>query len=355
MTFPIKSALALPLTLALLVGCTDAAMRFPVTPEAQKSLPADLSVVRLEATNVAAFSHRQDSAHSATSLPPYSPGEYRIGPGDVISIFVFDHPELAIPNGKDSVSTGYLVNADGTLTFPFIGEVTATGKTVAELRADLTQRIGEFFPNPQVDVRIQQFNSQRVVIGGAVQKPVTKFIGTLPLTLLEAINEAGGLAEDADPRAITVRRGGGSYRVDRDAFLIGGMAANNPYLRADDVVSVPRRQLREAYLLGEVVEPATVDLSKDKITLTQALAKQGGLDEVRADARGIFVFRYGTDGAMTVYQLDTSSPTALLIGTRFVLWAGDVVYVTKSPMQSWNDTISSILPSVTLAKTARDF
>lgn len=339
---------------AFLAGCEDGSMNFPVTEQAQKALVQDVQVVRITPGTIGGLSHAKDAGHSSTALPPYRPGEYRIGPSDVISIFVFDHPELAIPTGNDQVTTGYLVNSDGTLTFPFIGSVRASGKTVDELRAELSQRLANFFPDPQVDVRIADFNSQRVVIGGAVETPTTAYIETTPLSLLEAINAAGGLTDDADPRAISVRRGGQSYRVDLDAFLVGGMARNNPILRADDVVSVPRRTLREAYVLGEVGEPATIDLSKDPVMLTQSLARQGGLDELRADARGIFVFRY-VHGNMTVYQLDTSMPTALLLGTQFAIWPGDVIYVTKSPLQRWNDTISRILPSVTAAETVRDF
>lgn len=161
------------------------------------------------------------------------------------------------------------------------------------------------------------------------------------------------MTKDADPSAITVRRKGVNHRVDLNAFLSAGIAANNPILVADDVVSVPRKTLREVYLLGEVQNPATIDLTDEPVSLTQALSRQGGLNEVRADARGIFVFRE-VAGQMTVYQLDISSPISLLIGTRFALQPMDMVYVTKSPLQRWHDTISRILPSVTAVSAARN-
>lgn len=336
-----------------LTACSDASVRFPVTEAEQEKLEADVSIVRLSSSNIGSFT-ATGTSHSATSLPAYQPGEYRIGATDVISIFVFDHPELAIPAGNDEVNTGFQVQTDGTLTFPFIGSVDAKGRTVDELRKELTERLAKFFPDPQVDVRITGFNSQRVVVGGEVGKPVTEPIRNTPLTLLEAINAAGGLGDDADARAITVRRGGVSHRVDLEAFITGGVAGNNPYLKGGDVVSVPRKKLREAYLLGEIVRPATIDLTEDPVTLTQAITRQGGINEARADARGVFVFR-DVAGQMTVYQLDTSMPTSLLLGTKFVLRPTDVVYVTKSPLQRWNDTISRILPSVTAARTVQEF
>lgn len=335
----------------VLAACSDSSVRFPVTPSGQEQIEG-VKVIRLTTDNIGVIGTPATGA-TKTTLPAAGGGEYRIGAGDVISIFVFDHPELAIPSGTDSVTSGFLVQSDGTLTFPFIGSVRASGLTVEELRKDLVGRLTEYFPAPQVDVRIATFNSKRVVVGGEVASPVTQFIRATPLTLLEAINAAGGMTKDADPSAITVRRKGVNHRVDLNAFLSAGIAANNPVLVADDVVSVPRKTLREVYLLGEVQNPATIDLTDEPVSLTQALSRQGGLNEVRADARGIFVFRE-VAGQMTVYQLDISSPISLLIGTRFALQPMDVVYVTKSPLQRWNDTISRILPSVTAVSAARN-
>jgi len=142
-----------------------------------------------------------------------------------------------------------------------------------------------------------------------------------------------------------VQRGGGLYAVNLEGFLSAGLQQNNPILRAGDVVYVPRRETAEAYILGQVQDPASIDLSREPVTLTQALTRQGGLDELRADARGIFVFRT-TETNITVFQLETTSPAGLLLGTRFLLAPRDVVYVVRSPLQRWNDTISRLLPSV---------
>jgi polysaccharide export outer membrane protein len=124
-------------------------------------------------------------------------------------------------------------------------------------------------------------------------------------------------------------------------------------LAAGDLVAVPRTLVKEAYVLGEINAAAAVDLSRDTITLTQAITRQGGLQQNRADARGVFVFRaVGKD--MTVYQLDVSSPTGLLLGTQFELEVRDVVYITTSPLQRWNDTISRLLPTVSAYSTAQN-
>lgn len=334
----------------LFAACSDASMKFPVTEVKQGSLK-NIEVVKLDAENISLFGPQMQSS-PPTTLPQRTAAEYRIGTGDLISIFVFDHPELAIPVATGETSTGFLVQADGTLTYPFVGAIAAKNKTVEELRAELAKRLVEYFPDPQVDVRVVGFNSQRVVVGGQVLAPNVQFIRNSPLTLLEAVNSAGGLAEKADASSVIVRRGGVSHRVDLEEFYTSGLDSNNPVLVGGDVVSVPEKSAREAYLLGEVQKPATIDLSDETVTLTQAITRQGGLNEVRADARGVFVFR-NVLGQMTVFQLDTSVPTAFLLGARFALHQDDVVYITKSPLQRWNDTMSRLLPSVSAIKEAQ--
>jgi polysaccharide export outer membrane protein len=132
----------------------------------------------------------------------------------------------------------------------------------------------------------------------------------------------------------------------------GGLTQNNPILRNGDVVNVPRRRAEEAYLLGEIGRTTTIDLSIEPVTLTQAITRAGGPVLPRADARGILVFRNHGDN-VRVFQLDVSNPTGLLLGTLFVLEPGDVVYVLRSALQRWNDTIARIIPTVNAIRAAQ--
>ncbi|WP_145109268.1 polysaccharide biosynthesis/export family protein (plasmid) [Cereibacter azotoformans] len=333
-------------SLPVLAGCSEGHVRFPVTESAQKALPENVHVIRLDAENIRSFEVPAEP-HQATRLPAGGGWDYRIGVGDILGITVFDHPELLLPGGeKTAGESGFRVQADGTVAFPYVGAVRAKGRAPEEVRAELQTRLAAFVPDPQVDVRVTAFNSQAVSVTGEVRSPNRQPLTTVELTLLDAINAAGGLTETADARRVTVRRGTSSYRVDLEGFLNAGLGSNNPVLRPGDIVTVARRQAREAYLLGEIVKPAAVDLSVEPLTLTQALSRQGGILERRADARGVFVFRANGGPGMKVFQLDARSPTALLLGTRFLLQPGDVVYVTRAPLSRWNDTISDLLPSV---------
>ena len=347
----IRVILQLGVTMLGLIGCSDGSVRFPVAPENQEQLPDNLEIIRLNETTIAQFMQR-DSTDDPTSLPRAGTGEYHIGSGDELSVHVFEHPELNIAGGDGRTVASFRVRTDGTFVYPFVGSVKAAGRTLDAVRADLKARLSEFIPDPQIDIRIAEFRSQKIVVGGAVHTPNTQFVTTTPTTLLEAINSAGGLLPEADSEAIIVRRNGLNYRVSLDAFLTASLPQNNPVLVSGDVVSVPRKKKLEAYLLGEVGSPGAIDLSSDTVSLTQALAKQGGINETRADARGVFVFRR-SDGLFRVFQLDTTVPTSLVIGTAFVLEPADVIYVTKSPLQRWNDTITRLLPTVSAASTAQ--
>ncbi len=334
------------LALLALTACSDGYVNFPVTPQAQRALSDEIDIIVLDQTNIDGFT-RPARGHQPSSLPAGRQWIYRVGAGDILSVIVFNHPELTLPAGaqRSAAESGFQVNSDGTINYPYIGTVQAGGRPADQIRADISQRLATFIPDPQVEVRIAAYNSQSVVVSGEVRSPNRQPLTSVSLSLVEAINAAGGFSENADRRQVTVQRSGRLYHVDVEGFLSGGITQNNPILRHGDVISVPRRRSEEAYLLGEVSRPDVIDLSLEPITLTQAITRRGGLEQPRADARGVLVFRDGAE-RMRVFQLDTSRPTGLLLGTRFVLEPGDVVYILRSPLQRWNDTISRLLPTV---------
>lgn len=342
----------------LLVACDGARTDFPVRTDAIRAEVEEMStnvvVVKLTADNVDAFNTKRDLSGSRASLA--SDGwNYRIGVGDVLDVTVWDHPELNqdVNTGRSVEQAGQRVQADGTFYYPYVGQVPARGKTPEQIRDDLAKRLVAFFPDPQIEVRVASYKSQSVSVTGEVGNPSRQPLTDVPLTLLDAIDAAGGLTKEADPRSVTIRRDGHSHVVDMKAFLDQGIGANNPVLQNGDVVNIAKAEVQEAYLLGQIVKPSTIDLTRDNITLTQALTRVGGLREDQADARGIFVFRDEPMG-ITVYQLDASNPTAYLIGTKFVMLPQDVIYVTTAPMYRWNRLISSILPTMTIVQKTGD-
>ena len=337
-----------------LASCDVTKTDFPVQTEAVQSqveeMATNVAIVRLNADNIDAFNMPRNLQGSRTTVSSRG-WTYKIGAGDILDIIVWDHPELTSPAGgaRSPQESGMRVQADGTFFYPYVGQIMAKGRTPASVREDLTARLANFIPDPQIEVRVVGYKSQTVSITGQVGSARRQPLTDTPLTLLDAIDAAGGLSTDADPRKIILRRGGRSHTVDMQAFLEQGVSENNPILRDGDIVNVPRLEPQEAYLLGQILTPSTVDLTRENVTLTQALTRVGGLREDQANARGIFVFR-DTPMGINVYQLDASNPTAFLIGTRFVLLPKDVIYVTTAPLYRWNRLISNLLPTVTSAR-----
>src|SRR5690606_6639975 len=131
---------------------------------------------------------------------------YRVGPGDVLQIVVFDHPELTNPTG-DSGSLGQEVRPGGTIYYPFIGELVVAGLTPAQIRTVVAQRLSQVLQNPQVDVRILSYRSQSVQVTGEVAQPGRVYITSTPKGLLDAIAERGDLAPGASRQSLRLVRG----------------------------------------------------------------------------------------------------------------------------------------------------
>jgi polysaccharide export outer membrane protein len=173
-----------------------------------------------------------------TQLPPADPvatnlgqPEYRIGPSDLLSVSVFQTPDL---------DREVRVNNAGQVSLPLIGAVLAAGKTVDELQSEIAARYGSrFLQQPQVSVFIKEFASQRVTVEGAVKKS-----GIFPmasrLSLLQAIALAEGLDDTASLHDVLVFRTAGGHRLVArfDLAAIREGRAEDPTLSGDDVVVV---------------------------------------------------------------------------------------------------------------------
>jgi len=334
-------------TLALAACSSEGFTVFPVLEEDQRALPENIEIIRLNEANIRNYT-ATPPAFARSSLPANGRWNYRVGANDILNVIVFDHPELTLPAGpqRSAEESGFRVQSDGTFFYPFIGQVRAQGRAPEQIREEVTRRLSQFIPNPQIEVRVAAFNSQSVVVTGEVKKPTRLPLTTIPLTLMEAIGAAEGMTEHADARRVTIQREGRLYTVDLAGLLRGGIRQNNPLLRDRDIVHVPRLSPRQAFLLGEVQRPDVVDLAREPVTLTQAVTRQGGIHLQRADARGVFVFRE-TSPRTSVFQLDTSSPTGWILGARFALEPNDIVYVVRSPAQNWNDVVMRIMPTIT--------
>jgi len=351
----LTGAAGLLLVLLVIGGCAAAPGGHINEDRLAESLDAQVAVVAITPDFVRGLQTQTPRARPtpAALQQRVADYDYRVGPGDILSVIVYDHPALTIPAGteREADETGNRIRPDGTMFYPYVGRVQVAGMTLEEVRQLLTRRLSSVITDPQVEVGMAAFRSQKVYVSGAVEQPGTLPLTIEPLTVLDAISQVGGARENADWHHVQLNRNGREEQLSLYALMREGDMTQNRLLRGGDLLYVPTSENQTVVVLGQVLRPGAIPLGNERVTLTDALARAGGVNESRAEPSGIFVVRGNppeSDTLATVYQLDIRDATRLMLGTRFPLQPQDVVYVTAAPLARWNNVISLLLPSVAL-------
>ena len=326
-------------------GCTVIdGMHFPVSQELQKASKVDdqVNIIRVNVHNIKKIS-------KATSILPPKPKSilpldghyvYKIGRGDVLKINLWQSPD-----GSNNETAAFIVVTEkGKIYYPYVGEVQVVGLTTNEIRRLLTKKLSSFIKMPQIDVSVEQFNSHRATLIGSVGSPGQIPISNVPITLLDSLN-ISGIGEHADLSAVILRRDKKEYKININRFISNGNKRENPQIIPNDIIIVNELKKKQIYTFGEI-GVGEIIFTKDDPSLTSLLARKT-LKNVRADIRGVFVFREAYENTfIDVYQFDFNQPAMLVMAQAFEMRDNDVLFVTTDPITRWNDTLAKILSPV---------
>ena len=288
---------------------------------------------------------------------------YTIGPSDVIGIVVYDHPELlplsgaVISQSNDptgiSSAPGFIVGADGKVSFPYVGQIKVEGMTESQAARTFEEQLTRVFTKPQVTVRIQSFRSRRAYIEGEVRTPGTQIFTDVPMTLMEGINRAGGITAAGDRSAVTLTRNNETVNINLMQMQDAGLNPNRILLQSGDLVTVKSREDSKVFVMGEISRPSALLMRNGRLTLNEALGEAGGPNLSTANTAQIYVIRNNAEGSPVVFHLNAASPTALALAETFALRPRDVVYLDPVPLVNWNRIISLLLPTTQTLSVGR--
>jgi polysaccharide export outer membrane protein len=280
---------------------------------------------------------------------------YRVGPGDTMLVAVYGHPELSIAPYSGSLSqggrlSGLVIDNDGTIQFPLIGSVKVAGKTSEELRRFLEEQLVAYVKDPRVTVQVVFTGSIRYHLLGQFTNPGLKY-SDRPIRLLEAISLGGSVMLDrASLSTAYVARGKRRLPVDFRRLMLEGDLRQNIKLMSGDVILVPDRTSEQAFVFGGSVGGASrgsvVPFVNGRLNLLQALAAAGFdyRDQAQGSLSNTHVIRSAGDRG-DLFIIDAQRMLEGETGL-FELAPGDVVFVPPTGLNTWNEALAQLLPSL---------
>ena len=282
--------------------------------------------------------------------------EPTIGVGDTVAVSLWEAPggilfasndPSAVPQSGSRMVTvpDQVVGRDGAITVPFAGRIKVASKTTRDVERAVKRGLSDKATDVQVVVNLRGSISNSVTVIGEVMNA-----SRLPLSvggdrILDVVAAAGGLRVPINETYVELTRGDTQVRMP--LLQITNDPAENIYLRPRDVLALVRAP-RKFMVYGATGANAEIPFDADNVTLADALAKAGGLNDNRSDPAGVFVFRYEVSDVIqalrpdlqlagnvravpVIYRLDLSDPNGFFMAQQFPVMNRDVIYVSNAP------------------------
>ena len=372
---PRRYALALTLgATVFLGGCSVLPGMFvlpgktPIVPESpEEPATVDYTLIKITPKLVRELNEEKAAQSRVEEKLPFAKSDsypYRLGSQDALRIFVWGNPDLT-PITTSVTSTnvaatpaGRTIDEQGNIFFPMVGTLKASGMTVSQFREALTKRLSRYIKDPQVEVDVAGFRSQKVFVSGQVKTPGVVPITDQPLRLTDALGLAGGTTDNSDLYGVVLTRGKASTVINVDRLYYNGDLSSNILLQNGDVITVPDRMMRKVFVLGEVGNASGVNQARSYVmrrgtmSLTEVISDAGGASPFSSAANEIYVMRATTEGKPVVYLLDALQPQGLVLAEQFPIEPRDVIFVNPTGLTMVGRFIGQFLPIVQSVSSA---
>lgn len=327
-----------------------------------------VQLVGLDASIVDRLAVNRRSQAFSEILQGGSTRQDAVGNGDRIAISLWEAPPATlfggatpIPGLAPSTSQGLdlpdqVVSSDGTVQIPFIGRLVVAGLTPRQIEDEIARSLKGKANQAQALVRVTGNATANVTVVGAVAASQR-----MPLTpkrerLLDALAAAGSTPHPSSKLSVQVTRGKTVATMPLDRIIRD--PAQDIELQPGDVVSVLYQPFSFT-AMGAAGRNEEIDFEAAGISLSQALARIGGLNDARANPRGVFVFRFESETALdwatppaitrdrrvpVIYRVDLTDPVSFFVAQGFTMNDGDVLYVANAPSVELEKFLAIIQP-----------
>lgn len=386
MTHKPISVLASALIVMALAGCAGTSHQLAGSgPSAERVIQSQTDEHRIQVVEVTPAVAKQILAAQKTpsfgaEFDGRAVPEYVIGRGDQVEVVIWEAspatlfgslPEVTVQASSRAVTLpAQMVGSDDEITVPFVGRVKAAGRAAKAVEKDIVGGLRGKANQPQALVRVVKNATADVTVVGEVTASTRMPLTARGERLLDAIAAAGGVKQPVEKVTAQISRGSLVRSVPLEAVIRD--PAQNVRLQSGDVVTAYYQPLSFT-ALGAVGKSGEINIEATGVTLSQALARVGGVLDNRADTGGVFLFRQeekGTPGlpaspenvvngkVPVIYRVDLRDPAAFIAMRDFPVKDKDVLYVSNASLaelQKFMNVVASIVyPVANLHNLAQD-
>jgi len=269
---------------------------------------------------------------------------YALDTSDVVSINLTD---------TDDIDGTYIVDPVGNIDLPFVGKINIKNLTLDETKKKLTSLLKQYYKSYDLQISVEQFNSSKVYVLGAVRNQITINLDQKPIKLIDAAIQANYNPNSADKNFGNkglLRRDDQVYKIDINKIFNSADNKDNFYLKKNDVIFIDRNS-DALHVFGEITKPG-IYFPNMNYSITE-LVSSAGMNQLTADASRVYIIRedYNSFLKLNIFKIDISKPINLILGKRFKLKPKDIIYIPPTKLVKLNRVISLLLPQTDLFKS----